>query len=383
MLTFLTYALTALALLWLVPALVFLLEVVAGCSAPKEPENSVAQPDGRIAVLIPAHNEGDGLQPTLDDVKRQLGPGDRLVVVADNCSDDTASVATRRGAEIAIRNDLTRIGKGYALDWGIKYLAADPPDIVVVIDADCRVADGTIARLAGACEQRQVPVQSLDLMTAPVGSAINHQVAEFAWRVKNWVRPLGLNALGLPCQLMGTGMAIPWKLVRTAKLSSGLIVEDLKLGLELASAGHYPQFCPQAVVTSTFPNSSQGAKAQRQRWEQGQIGLILHEALPLMFAAVKRRDIRLLVLVLDLGATILANLLAILIDSSFDALLISASTLAMVILAIILAWARYGRDILPAKSLGQVPVYLAGKFRTYVGALLGHRVSLWTRADRS
>ena len=346
-------------------------------------------------MLIPAHNEGAGLQPTLDDVKQQLRSTDRLVVVADNCSDDTASVATKRGAEVAIRNDLTRIGKGYALDWGIKYLAADPPDIVVVIDADCRVADGTIARLAGACEQRQGPVQSLNLMTAPVGSAINHQVAEFAWRVKNWVRPLGLNALGLPCQLMGTGMAIPWNLVRTAKLSSGLIVEDLKLGLELASAGHYPQFCPQAVVTSTFPNSSEGAKAQRQRWEQGQIGLILHEALPLMFAAIKQRDIRLLVLVLDLlvpplslfvlilGATIVANLFAILIDPSSKALLVSAGCLGMVILAIILAWANYGRDILPAKSLGQVPVYLAGKFRTYLGALLGHRVSLWTRADRS
>ena len=187
MLTFLSLALMALALLWLVTALVFLVEVVAGCFASKEPENSVAQPDGRIAVLIPAHNEGAGLQATLDDVKPQLGPGDRLVVVADNCSDDTASVATERGAEVAVRNDLTRIGKGYALDWGIKYLATEPPDIVIVIDADCRVAHGTIARLAGACEQRQVPVQSLDLMTAPAGSAINYQVAEFAWRVKNWV----------------------------------------------------------------------------------------------------------------------------------------------------------------------------------------------------
>ena len=87
-------------------------------------------------------------------------------------------------------------------------------------------------------------------------------------------------------------------------------------------------FVRRRVVTSTFPNSSEGAKAQRQRWEQGQIGLILHEALPLMLAAIKQRDIRLLVLVLDLlvpplslfvlilGATIVANLFAILIDPS-------------------------------------------------------------------
>ena len=72
MLTFLSFALMAWTLVWLVPALVFLLEVVAGCWASQAPENSFAQPKGRIAVLVPAHNEGAGLQPTLDDVKQQL-----------------------------------------------------------------------------------------------------------------------------------------------------------------------------------------------------------------------------------------------------------------------------------------------------------------------
>ena len=79
-------------------------------------------------------------------------------------------------------------------------------------------------------------MQALDLMKAPDQSVINFQVAEFAWRVKNWVRPLGLSALGLPCQLMGTGMAFPWNVVRSAKLASGQVVEDLNLGLELAMA---------------------------------------------------------------------------------------------------------------------------------------------------
>jgi cellulose synthase/poly-beta-1,6-N-acetylglucosamine synthase-like glycosyltransferase len=395
MISFVSCLLDTVAACLAVPTVVFVIEICAAYFLAGRDAPPTAQRRGTVAVLIPAHDEAKGILATLNDIKLQLRPGDRLLVVADNCTDDTASVAAALGAEVAVRNDLTRIGKGYALDWGVKYLAADPPDIVVVIDADCWVAMGTIAHLATACEQEQRPVQSLNLMTAPAGSAINHQVAEFAWRVKNWVRPMGLNALGLPCQLMGTGMAIPWNLIRKANLSSGLIVEDLKLGLELASAGHYPQFCPSAVVTSTFPNSIEGAKAQRQRWEQGQIGLIFNQALPLIFVAIKRRDIRLLVLILDLlipplslfvmilAASILVNLIAILIDFSFNALLISTGCLGMVILAIVLAWFKYGRDILPAKSLGQVPVYIASKFRVYVGALLGHRISLWTRADRS
>jgi hypothetical protein len=71
------------------------------------------------------------------------------------------------------------------------------------------------------------PVQALYLMMAPADSQINYKVAEFAWRVKNWLRPLGLRALGLPCQLMGTGMAFPWEVIRRADLASASLVEDL------------------------------------------------------------------------------------------------------------------------------------------------------------
>ena len=106
--------------------------------------------------------------------------------------------------------------------WGLRHLGMDPPDIVIIVDADCRLADSAIDRLAAACAVTHRPVQALDLMTAPDESPINFRVAEFAWRLKNWVRPLGLRALGLPCQLMGTGMAFPWDLIRSADLASGL-----------------------------------------------------------------------------------------------------------------------------------------------------------------
>ncbi len=128
-----------------------------------------------------------------------------------------------------------------------------------MVDADCRLAEGAIDRLAAACAMTGRPVQALYLMTVPYELKINQQVAGFAWRVKNWVRPLGLAALGLPCQLMGTGMAFPWHVIRATDLATGAIVEDLKLGLDLAAAGHPPLFCPSARVTRQFAISAQGA----------------------------------------------------------------------------------------------------------------------------
>src|SRR5713226_6235006 len=300
MISFASCLLDTIAACLAVPTVVFVIEICAASFlARRHQAPPTAQRRGTVAVLIPAHDEAKGILATLNDIKPQLRPTDRLLVVADNCTDDTAAIATSGGAEVTVRSDPSKIGKGYALDWGINYLASNPPDIVIMIDADCRAAERVVDCLASVCEQKQRPVQSLYLMVSSEGSRINHQVAEFAWRVKNWVRPLGLQALGLPCQLMGSGMAFPWIVIRSVDLSSALIVEDLKLGLDLASAGHLPLFCPSAIVTSTFPTSAQGARTQRKRWEHGQIGLIRTIAIPCLFQAIRRKDANLAALVLD------------------------------------------------------------------------------------
>jgi len=387
--------LTIIALLLAVPSAVFTIEICAALFLRKS-ETTIATIDRRtrIAVLVPAHNEAGGILATLNDIKAQLKSDDRLLVIADNCSDDTAAVAAAGGAEVSVRSDLTKIGKGYALDWGLGHLALNPPDIVIVIDADCRLADHAIDRLATICEQSKRPVQSLYLMAAPKASRINHQVAEFAWRVRNYLRPLGLTVLGLPCQLMGSGMAFPWTVIRSAELSSGYIVEDLKLGLDLAGAGHAPLFCPAALLTSTFPTSAEGAKGQRQRWEHGQIRLVLTTAFPRLLQAVRQVDMVLLTLVLDLTvpplslflivliATAIITGIALLVGLTSAAFAISLGCLVVVSLATVVAWILDGRDVLPLRSIVLVPLYLMAKFRHYVSAALGERISQWVRADR-
>ncbi len=396
MISFASCLLDTIAACLAVPTVVFAIEICAAFFlARRHQAPPMARRRGTVAVLIPAHDEAKGILATLNDIKPQLRPTDRLLVVADNCTDDTAAVAASAGAEVTVRSDLTKIGKGYALDWGLTHLASTPPDIVIMIDADCSVTTGTIDRLGSVCEQAQRPVQSLYLMTAPAGPKINHQVAEFAWRVKNWVRPLGLGALGLPCQLMGSGMAFPWALIRWAELSSGVIVEDLKLGLELASAGHPPVFCPSAIVTSTFPTSAHGARMQRHRWEQGHVGLILTKAPPLLYAAMSQRSLSTLALALDLivlpisllGLCLFASLaassvLAVMVGVT-TAFAISTTCVAIFMFAIAMAWFAYGRVILPPKSFALIPAYVATKIYLYGTVLLGKRVSRWVRADRS
>jgi cellulose synthase/poly-beta-1,6-N-acetylglucosamine synthase-like glycosyltransferase len=347
----------------------------------------------RAAVLVPAHNESAGLLPTLYAIQAQLRATDRLLVVADNCSDDTAAVALAAGAEVVERNDPSRIGKGYALDWGIRHLRADPPAVVIVIDADCRVSDSALATLATVCENANRPIQALYLMTAPACSSISYRISEFAWRLKNWARPLGLDSLGLPCQLMGTGMAFPWDVIRTADLASGHIVEDLKLGLDLADGGWPPLFCPSAVVMSEFPQSATGVTSQRERWEHGHLSMIAI-APALIARAIARRNWRLLALTLDMAVPPLGLLGLLTIVSAAGGALAAALGLspapffiscigfASLTLSVLLAWLGFGRDVLPPRSLLALVPFLLGKLGLYGRLVARGPVSQWTRTDR-
>ena len=70
-----------------------------------------------------------------------------------------------------------------------------------------------------------------------LGAGLRTRILEFAWRVKNQVRPKGTFRLGGACHLMGTGMALPWALISQANLATGHIAEDMKLGVDLTIAG--------------------------------------------------------------------------------------------------------------------------------------------------
>jgi len=176
------------ALLLLVPVTVLFAEVLPGVAF-RATKNLL--PIGErfpLAVVMPAHNEASVIAEALRMVVPQLAKSDRLIVIADNCSDATAAIAAAEGAEVIERRDPTRRGKGYALDFGVRHLEAVPPHIVIVVDADCRVAAGSIDRLSRLCGRSQRPVQGLYLMYAGPDASTKMRMAEFAWAVKNQVR---------------------------------------------------------------------------------------------------------------------------------------------------------------------------------------------------
>lgn len=349
----------------------------------------------RVAILVPAHNESSYLLPTLACLKAQLGPDDRLLVIADNCQDDTARVARAAGAEVLERQHASLRGKGYALAFGVDGLRHAPPDVVVVVDADCTVSPGGIQALARHCLQTQCPVQMLDLMVAPPGAGLRTRMLEFAWLVKNQVRPLGSFRLGRACHLMGTGMALPWALMANAPLATGHIAEDMKLGVDLAIAGWPTQFLPEAQITSVFPLDAAVSRTQKTRWEHGHLQTLAQELPRLLGAFVRRPRASTLVLALDLAIPPLAlyflcialTLPLFALGACFSATLAAATLISLasalaLALAIGLAWLRHARHLISPRELLSVPLYVAWKLPVYLAYFL-KRKSGWTRTPRT
>jgi cellulose synthase/poly-beta-1,6-N-acetylglucosamine synthase-like glycosyltransferase len=350
---------------------------------------------GRVAVLVPAHDEAAGIARTLAAVLPQLREHDRVLVVADNCSDDTAAIARRAGPQVQVveRFHDTERGKGFALAYGVDALRADPPGLVVILDADCDLAPGGLDALCDCVVNYDRPAQALYLMNARAGAGLSRRIAQFAWRVRNWVRPAGWRRLGLPCQLMGTGMAFTWPMLRGAPLANASIVEDMKLGIDLAIAGRPPLFCPRAVVTSMFPDTAAATRTQRTRWEHGHLEMIAREVPGLLGAAWRQRDARLVGMALDLCVPPLALLAALLVAGTTAAGLLSwwiadaGPALAYGLLlgcfgaAVLLAWWLRGRELVRLFELLSIPVYIAAKLPVYARFVV-RRERRWVRTDR-
>lgn len=376
----------------LAPVSVLFIQVLSALS----PRRMRVMPGGRrpaLAIIVPAHNESLLITHTLRSIGAQLTVDDRLLVVADNCTDDTARIAAAAGAEVIERNNSVERGKGYALDFGVRHLAQNPPEVVLIIDGDCTVAVDAIERLAKTCLVTKRPVQALYLMRAPAGPGLKTRIAGFAWLVKNQVRPLGFFRLGQPCQLMGTGMAFPWPVINQAALATGHIVEDLKLGIDLARAGMPPLFCPEARVMSHFPVTGRGFADQRKRWEHGHLGMLFGMAPGLLAQALLRRNLPLLALALDLCVPPLA-LLMLLVVAAFTTsaawfaytglilpLWLTTAALFMSAAAVLLAWNRHGRSVISLGDLACAPLYALWKIPLYLKFLV-KRQGAWVRTRR-
>jgi len=387
--------LSAGAVLLLIPATILALETVVALLPKAEDGPPPPVTSCRVVVLVPAHNEEMQIEATVRALAAQLPVGGRLVVIADNCTDRTAELAARAGATVVERRDPERVGKGFAISFGLRSLDEDPFDVVILVDADCRVSDGGLGVLAALAQRTGRPVQAEYLLSAPPSSSPTAVVSALAILLRNRVRPRGLDRLGFPCHLTGSGMAFPWQVLREAPETGSNLVEDLVMGIELALKGTPGRLCPSVQISSELPAGATAGFGQRKRWEHGQLHTLRSYAPRLIGAGLTRPSLGLLALGLDLAVPPLALLVLAQLGlfaltalaagvgiASLLPLSLAAAAMVLVAVAVAAAWIGFGRRTIPFRSVLFVPAYLLWKIPLYAGLIWRGRQKTWERTER-
>jgi cellulose synthase/poly-beta-1,6-N-acetylglucosamine synthase-like glycosyltransferase len=387
-------ALTLIAAILAVPAAVLFVQcVLAALPLGRGPlDRSTARPS--LGILVPAHNESAVLAATLQSIDAQLDPADRLLVVADNCTDNTAEIARANGAEVIERQNVEQRGKGYALAAGLTALAGAPTELVAIIDADCQLADGCLSALARTAAIEKRPVQGVYLMPPPADPRPNDVVSALAVLVKNQVRPLGMWKLRQPCLITGSGVVFPWGVLTPEAIAGGNIVEDMQLAVDLTLDGKGPLFCPDAMLAAPLPDKEAAFVSQRTRWEHGHLQTLLTQCPRLLWGFLRTGRIGCLAMMLDLcvpplsllvmssGAVWILAVIFALVSGELVPAAIASASIILIASGILLAWLCFGRRQFPARILLSVPGYIVGKLPLYAGFLY-RRQTAWVRTRRS
>ncbi|HWJ58988.1 MAG TPA: glycosyltransferase family 2 protein [Sphingomicrobium sp.] len=369
----------------------FAAEVLAGISPVRAPAS--ANRAFRALVVIPAHDEQAVIGRTVTDLMSEAGDTLVVLVVADNCSDDTAGAARSAGAEVLVRTDPERRGKGFALGAARAHLAAQPPDVVVVMDADCRMDGASLHTLAASAAGTGRACQAVNLLAPDLAAPVMVQISTFAFVIKNLIRQRGLQRLAGRAHLTGTGMALPWDIFEHADLGGANIVEDLALGLELAKRAASPIFIEGATVWSPAA-SPDGTLVQRRRWEGGYLATALRAAPRAFSRSLARADLRGLLAALDLsipplalllvlnGAGMLLAIVGLLIGAAAWPLLAQLTVGILTAIALGTAWSREGRRFASGATLLRLPMYVIWKLPMYLGLIRRGAPKEWLRTGR-
>jgi 1,2-diacylglycerol 3-beta-glucosyltransferase len=336
----------------------------------------VGEARSRFQIVVPAHDEAGGIGRTVEsllsvDYPRELF---EVVVVADNCSDDTAARARAAGARVLERMDANRRGKGYALAHAFDACIAEgTADAVVVVDADTVVSSNLLRAFDARLQSGASAVQA-DYAVHNVDDGWRTRLMAIAFGMFHVVRSAGRERLGVSCGLRGNGMCFTRELLGEVPHDAFSVVEDVEYGIRLGERGYRVHYAGEAHVYGDMVSSERASRSQRERWEGGRAQLARRHALPLLKRAVAERNLMLADLAMDVLVPPLSVLVAATVVGSAASLALAAMTrrpnLASVLFGAsgvfllaygVRGWQVSGTGVRGLGSLAYAPGYMAWK----------------------
>ena len=248
----------------------------------KKPEGPVRQ--HRFAILIAARNEEAVLPHLLDTIRNQDYPADLITtyVIADNCTDKTALVASQHGAHVYERFNKKQVGKGYALDYLLERIEADGHlkdyDAFMIFDADNLLSPGYFTAMNKTVAEgyeafsgyRNTKNFATSWLSAGYGIWYLHDSVHM-----NQSRYL----LGSTCAVNGTGFGFTQGLLqKMGGWKFFTLTEDIEFSVLSACRGYKVGYCHDAVLYDEQPDKWKPSYRQRVRWSQGGMQVVMRHS---------------------------------------------------------------------------------------------------------
>ncbi|MFK0520675.1 glycosyltransferase family 2 protein [Paenibacillus illinoisensis] len=247
-----------------------------------------------FAVLVAAHNEEQVIGALMENLKQLDYPEDLydVFVICDNCTDGTAQIVRNHGLNACVRTNADLRGKGYAIEWMLKYLWKLPRqyDAVVMFDADNLVDRNFLLEMNNdLCNGSRVIQGYIDTKN-PEDSWITAAYGVSYWYI-NRLWQLSRHNLNMANFLGGTGMCFETNLLKEIGWGATSLVEDLEFTMRSVQRNVYPVFNYDAKVFDEKPLTFKASARQRLRWMQGHFTVARRYFFPLLWQSIKERSL--------------------------------------------------------------------------------------------
>ncbi|WP_243108727.1 glycosyltransferase family 2 protein [Clostridium rectalis] len=239
----------------------------------RKKDNRKVEPEKKFALIVAAHNEEIVIGNIVDSLNNLDYPKELydVYVIADNCTDKTASKAKEKGAIVYERFNKDKRGKGYALEWMFKNIFDmddEKYDAVAVFDADNLVHKNFLREMnKKMCDGYKVVQGYLDSKN-PDDTWITGSYSISFW-TSNRMFQLSRSNLGLSSQLGGTGFCIDTDILKELGWGATCLTEDLEFTCKLVLNGYRVGWAHDAIIYDEKPLTLTQSWFQRRRWMQG------------------------------------------------------------------------------------------------------------------